>query len=45
MPFQNRFCTYRQGRAYIEKYLAFLGAEDVAAIMGGNAERLLDFTK
>ena len=28
MPFQNRFCTYRQSRDYIEKYApAFLDAE------------------
>ena len=43
MPFQNRFCTYRQGRSYIEKYMPFLGADDIAAIMGGNVARLLDF--
>ena len=43
MPFQNRFCTYRQSRQYIEKYApAFLDASQIAAIMGGTAARLLD---
>ena len=43
MPFQNRFCTYRQSREYIEKYApAFLDASQIAAIMGGTAARLLD---
>ncbi len=42
MPFQNRFCTYRQSRDYIEKYApAFLGPKEIAAIMGGTAARLL----
>jgi predicted TIM-barrel fold metal-dependent hydrolase len=42
MPFQNRFCTYRQSRDYIEKYApAFLDADQIAAIMGGTAARLL----
>ena len=45
MPFQNRFCTYRQGRQFIEKYLEFLGPHDLAAIMGGNAAKLLDFSQ
>jgi predicted TIM-barrel fold metal-dependent hydrolase len=42
MPFQNRFCTYRQSRDYIEKYApAFLDASQIADIMGGTAARLL----
>ena len=42
MPFQNRFCTYRQSRDYLEKYCdSFLSAADRAALMGGNAARLL----
>ena len=42
MPFQNRFCTYRQSRDYIEKYTtSILSREDVAQIMGGTAARLL----
>ena len=42
MPFQNRFCTYRQSRDYIEKYApAYLDAGQIAAIMGGTAARLL----
>jgi predicted TIM-barrel fold metal-dependent hydrolase len=42
MPFQNRFCTYRQSREYIERYAGFLSATELAAIMGGTAARLLD---
>lgn len=42
LPFQNRFCTYRQSRDYIEKYTTpILSREDVARIMGGTAARLL----
>ncbi len=41
MPFQNRFCTYRQSRRWIEKYCAFLGSEDLAMIMGGTTKRIL----
>ncbi len=42
MPFQNRFCTYRQSRGYLEKHRApFLSAADLAKILGGNAARLL----
>ena len=41
MPFQNRFCTYRQSRDWIEKHCAFLSEKDLSAIMGGTAERLL----
>jgi predicted TIM-barrel fold metal-dependent hydrolase len=42
MPFQNRFCTYRQSREYIERYAGFLSGEQLSAIMGGTAARLLD---
>ena len=41
MPFQNRFCTYRQSRQWIEKYCTFLSPEDLALIMGGTAARIL----
>lgn len=42
MPFQNRFCTYRQSRDYLEKYSQpFLTSEDLAKIMGGTAARIL----
>jgi len=41
MPFQNRFCTYRQSRQWIEDYCSFLTAEDLALIMGGTAARIL----
>ncbi len=41
MPFQNRFCTYRQSRQWIEKYCAFLGPEDLALILGGTTKRIL----
>ena len=41
MPFQNRFCTYRQSREWIERYSTFLGPDQLAAIMGGTAARLL----
>ena len=37
MPFQNRFCTYRQSRVWIEKYCAFLDQHSLAKIMGGTA--------
>ena len=41
MPFQNRFCTYRQSRVWIEKYCAFLDQDSLAKIMGGTAARVL----
>ena len=41
MPFQNRFCTYRQSRNWIEKNCSFLSQEDLTKIMGGNAARIL----
>ncbi len=41
MPFQNRFCTYRQSRDWIEKYCTFLSEDELAMIMGGTAARIL----
>ena len=41
MPFQNRHCTYRQSRDWIEKYCNFLTPDDLANIMGGTAARIL----
>ena len=41
MPFQNRFCTYRQSRDWIEKYCAFLSSDDRSQIMGGTVQRIL----
>ena len=41
MPFQNRFCTYRQSRAWIETTCRFLKGEDLAKIMGGTAAHIL----
>ena len=42
MPFQNRFCTYRQSRDWIEGGLCdFVSPEDVEHIMGGTAARIL----
>ncbi len=41
MPFQNRFCTYRQSRAWIEGYCQFLCDEDLRMILGGTAARIL----
>ncbi len=41
MPFQNRFCTYRQSRKWIEDYCTFLSSAELAAIMGGAAARVL----
>ncbi len=41
MPFQNRFCTYRQSRDWIEKYCTFITQDDLALIMGGTAARIL----
>ncbi len=44
-PFQNRFCTYRQSRDYLEKHRAdVLSAADLAQVMGGNAARLMGLT-
>ena len=41
MPFQNRFCIYRQSRDWIEKYCDFLDNEDLNMIMGGTSARIL----
>ena len=41
MPFQNRFCTYRQSRDWIEKKCDFLDQDDLAFIMGGTVARIL----
>ena len=41
MPFQNRFCTYRQSRDWIEKYCDFLSPQELAMIMGGTAASIL----
>ncbi len=42
MPFQNRFCTYRQSRDYLERHPPpFLTRLDLEKILGGNAARLL----
>ena len=44
MPFQNRFCTYRQSRHWLERHFApaaGLGDDDLALIMGGTAARVL----
>ena len=41
MPFQNRFCTYTQSRTWIERHCAFLDDDQLAAIMGGTASRIL----
>jgi len=40
MPFQDRFCTYRQSRDLIGRYAPLSDAER-AAILGGTAARLL----
>ena len=42
MPFQNRFCTYRQSRQWIEKYCDFLSEDDLANIMGHTCARILE---
>jgi predicted TIM-barrel fold metal-dependent hydrolase len=43
MPFQNRFCTYRQSRDWIQKHMpALIGDDAVEAIMGGTAARFLE---
>ncbi|MCI0791779.1 MAG: amidohydrolase [Chloroflexi bacterium] len=41
MPFQNRHCTFRQSRDWIEKYCEFLAQEEVDLIMGGTAARVI----
>ena len=47
MPFQNRFCTYRQSRDWLERHFASstgLTDDDLALIMGGTAARVLGMT-
>ena len=44
MPFQNRFCTYRQSRDWLERHFApsvGMNDQDLALIMGGTAARVL----
>jgi predicted TIM-barrel fold metal-dependent hydrolase len=42
MPFQNRFCTYRQSHEYIERHCqAILSGADLEKVMGGTAARIL----
>ena len=41
MPFQNRFCTYRQSRVAIEKYCDFLSPDELSWIMGRTAAKVL----
>ncbi|MDE2822748.1 MAG: amidohydrolase family protein, partial [Chloroflexota bacterium] len=44
MPFQNRFCTYRQSRDWLERHFApsvGLSDNDLSLIMGGTAARVL----
>ena len=40
MPFQNRFCTYRQSRRWIET-CGLLSDDDLAQVMGLTTARLL----
>ena len=42
IPFQNRFCTYRQSRDWIERTCNFLSQDDLNLLMGGTAQRVLD---
>lgn len=42
MPFQNRFCTYRQSRHWIERYCDFLTKDDLENVMGKTAARILE---
>lgn len=41
MPFQNRVCTYRQSRRWIEEHCAFICARDRELLMGATASRIL----
>ena len=43
MPFQNRFCTYRQSRRWIET-CGVLSATELDDVMGGTTARLLGIT-
>jgi predicted TIM-barrel fold metal-dependent hydrolase len=40
MPFQNRFCTYRQSHVWLDR-TGLLGPAELAAVKGGTAGRLL----
>jgi predicted TIM-barrel fold metal-dependent hydrolase len=40
MPFQNRFCTYRQSHTWLDR-TGLLGPAELAAVKGGTAARLL----
>ena len=40
MPFQNRFCTYGQSRAWLERHCG-LGRDELESLMGGTAARVL----
>lgn len=43
MPFQNRFCTYRQSRTYVENHCRqFVDDAQLALLMGGTAQRVLN---
>jgi len=44
MPFQNRFCTYRQSRDWVEKTCDFLTQDDLSLLMGGTAQRVLNLS-
>ena len=44
MPFQNRHCTFRQSRDWIEKYCEFLSPNEMELVMGGTAARVLGLT-
>jgi predicted TIM-barrel fold metal-dependent hydrolase len=42
MPFQGRFCTYRQSRDYLERHCRdLLGDDGLEMLLGGTARRLL----
>ena len=42
MPFQNRFCTYRQSRTYIETHCSeFIDDAQLSLLLGGTAQRVL----
>lgn len=46
MPFQNRFCTYRQSRSYLEKYCRDLfSVDDLNRVMGGTAAEFLNLSR
>jgi len=41
MPFQDRFCTYRQSRDRIERYGGCRNEDDFTLIVGNTAGRIL----